>query len=84
MTDPSFAGETIETARRRLAERFRSSAIDSAELDARLLTGEVLGLDLTGLITAANRTLAADESDRLEFIRAAPPRRRAGRAHCGP
>ena len=67
MTD-SFAGQTIETARRGLAERFRNSAIDSAELDARLLTGEVLGLDLTGLITAAKRTLTADESDRLESL----------------
>ena len=67
MTD-SFAGQTIETARRGLAERFRNSAIDSAELDARLLIGEVLGLDLTGLITAAKRTLTADESNRLESL----------------
>jgi release factor glutamine methyltransferase len=57
---------TVETARRQLAERFRNGAIDSAELDARLLIGEILGLDLTGLVTSANRTLTTSESDRLE------------------
>jgi release factor glutamine methyltransferase len=57
---------TVEAARRKLAERFRGGAIDSAELDARLLTGEVLALDLTGLITAANRLLTAGESELLE------------------
>ena len=62
----SSSAPTVETARRQLAERFRNGAIDSAELDARLLTGEVLGLDLTGLITAANRVLTPNESDRLE------------------
>jgi release factor glutamine methyltransferase len=59
------AGQTIETARRALTARFKAEAIDSAELDARLLTGAVLGLDLTGLITAANRRLTSDESMRL-------------------
>jgi len=65
MTDP-FAGQTIETARRVLTARFKANAIDSAELDARLLAGAVLGLDLTGMITAANRRLTADESVRLD------------------
>jgi release factor glutamine methyltransferase len=65
MTD-SFIGQTVETARRALTARFKSSAIDSAELDARLLAGAVLGLDLTGMITAANRPLTAHESARLE------------------
>jgi release factor glutamine methyltransferase len=62
----TFPGLSVEAARRKLAERFRNSAIDSAELDARLLTGEILGLDLTGMIAAANRVLTATESDRLE------------------
>ena len=57
---------SVENVRRKLAERFRNGAIDSAELDARLLTGDVLGLDLTGMIAAANRVLTASESDRLE------------------
>jgi release factor glutamine methyltransferase len=58
----------VEAARRQLAERFRNGAVDSAELDARLLAGEVLGLDLTGLVTSANRTLTASESNRLESL----------------
>ncbi len=58
--------QTVETARRALALQFKSAEIDSAELDARLLTGHVLGLDLTGMITAAQRRLTQDESARLE------------------
>jgi release factor glutamine methyltransferase len=66
----SLVGHTIEAARRALAVRFKSGAIDSSEIDARLLVGAVLGLDLTGLITAAQRQLTADESTRLEdFVR---------------
>jgi release factor glutamine methyltransferase len=68
MTD--FAGQTIEAARRALAAKFKTAAIESAELDARILTGHALGLDLTGLISAAQRQLAPDESARLaEFAR---------------
>jgi release factor glutamine methyltransferase len=62
----SFAGQTIETARRMLTARFRSAAIESAELDARILVGSVLGLDLTGVIAAAARILTSDEANRLE------------------
>jgi len=62
----SFAGQTVDSARRALTARFKSSAVDSAEIDSRLLVGAVLGLDLTGLITAAHRQLTADESTRLE------------------
>jgi release factor glutamine methyltransferase len=65
MTD-SFAAQTVETARRSLTARFKSNAIETAELDARILAGAVLRLDLTGMITAANRRLTADESARLE------------------
>jgi len=69
MTDP-FAGQTVEAARRALTARFRSGGIDSAELDARMLVGAVLGLDLTGMITAADRLLDCGESLRLEdFMR---------------
>jgi len=55
---------TVEAARRALAARFKT--IESAELDARLLLGHALGLDLTGLISAAQRRLTQDESARLE------------------
>ncbi|MFH0300451.1 peptide chain release factor N(5)-glutamine methyltransferase [Bradyrhizobium sp. 31Argb] len=61
-----FAGQSVETARRALAARFKSAAIDSAELDARMLLGAVLRLDLTGMITAANRTLTENEAAKLE------------------
>jgi release factor glutamine methyltransferase len=63
-------GQTVDTARRALAARLKSAGIDSAELDARLLVGAALGLDLTGLIAAANRTFAPDESKRLEAFTA--------------
>ena len=63
MTD--FAGQTIESARRALAARLKSAAIESAELDARILTGHALGLDLTGLVSAAQRQFTPDESARL-------------------
>jgi len=61
-----LAGQTVDAARRALTARFKSGSIDSAELDARMLVGAVLGLDLTGLISAAGRRLTADESIRLE------------------
>ena len=61
-----FGGQTVEAARRTLAARFKSASIDSAELDARLLAGAALGLDLTGMITAADRPLTPDEAIRLE------------------
>jgi release factor glutamine methyltransferase len=62
----SFAGQTAQTARRTLTARFKSNAIESSEIDARLLVGAVLGLDLTGLITAAHRRFSTDEATRLE------------------
>jgi release factor glutamine methyltransferase len=60
------AGQTVETARRRLAARFKSGAIDSPELDARILVGAALGLDLTGMIAAATRPVTAAEAARIE------------------
>jgi release factor glutamine methyltransferase len=62
----SFAGQTVDTARRTLTARLKAAAIDSAELDARILVGAALGLDLTGLIAAAARPVTPDESMRLE------------------
>jgi release factor glutamine methyltransferase len=58
----SLAGQTVEAARRALTARFKSARIDSAELDARMLVGAVLGLDLTGMITAAERILTSGEA----------------------
>ena len=62
----SLVGQSIDTARRALTARFKSTDIDSAELDARTLVGAVLGLDLTELIASAARDLTPTEADRLE------------------
>jgi release factor glutamine methyltransferase len=70
----SFDGQTVDAARRALTARFKSAEIESAELDARLLAGAALGLDLTGIIAAANRKVTAEESKRLDGL----ARRRLG------
>ncbi len=64
--DISLAGQTIETARRALAAHLKALAIETPELDARLLLGEVTRLDLTGLITSVERRLTAFEAARLK------------------
>ncbi|PIT05716.1 SAM-dependent methyltransferase [Bradyrhizobium nitroreducens] len=61
----SFTGQSIESARRALAAQLRSGLLDDAELDARILLGAVLGLDLTGLVTQATRPLTDAEASRL-------------------
>lgn len=60
-----FTGQSIESARRALAVQLRSAQLDEAELDARILLGAILGLDLTGLIAQAARTLTEAEAARL-------------------
>ncbi|QUS42579.1 peptide chain release factor N(5)-glutamine methyltransferase [Tardiphaga alba] len=60
-----FTGQTVEAARRSLTNLLRASLIDSPELDARLLVGAALNFDLTGLISAAKRTLSPDEAAQL-------------------
>jgi release factor glutamine methyltransferase len=62
----TFAGQTVEAARRKLTARFKSGAVDSAELDARILVGAALNLNLTGLIAAAARPVTLDQAARLE------------------
>lgn len=64
MSNP-FAGQSIESARRALAAQLKSARLDEAELDARILVGAALGLDLTGLVTQAARPLTAAEALRL-------------------
>jgi release factor glutamine methyltransferase len=61
-----FINQTIDDVRRALTLRFRQHGIDSAELDARLLIGSALNLDLTGLIAASHRILTADEAAHIE------------------
>lgn len=60
-----FTGQSIESARRALAAQLRSAQSDEAELDARILLGAALGLDLTGLITQGARLLSEAEANRL-------------------
>ena len=62
----SLTGQSVESARRALTQRFQSGLVDSAELDARLLVGAALGLDLTGIVAAARRPLTSDEAIRIE------------------
>ena len=61
-----FADKTVVEARRALTSDLKSSGITSAELDARLLVGDALGLDFAGMITAASRRLNPEEARRLE------------------
>lgn len=66
MNEENFAGQSAEQARRVLTARLKASGIESPELDARLLVGAALDLDLTGLMTASDRTLTADESRAID------------------
>ena len=59
-------GQTIDNLRRALAARFQNAGIDSAELDARLLVGAALKLDLTGLITSAARFVTESEAAQID------------------
>ncbi|MBV9529760.1 MAG: peptide chain release factor N(5)-glutamine methyltransferase, partial [Bradyrhizobium sp.] len=63
--DASFACQTVESARRALTSRLAALAIDSAELDARLLLGAAVKLDLTGLIASGARRLTQQEAELL-------------------
>ena len=62
---------------------FRASGIDTPELDARLLIGHALGArSRRGLRQRIGGRSARDEDKRDRGAGAAPPRPRAGRAHC--
>ncbi|MGJ4949455.1 peptide chain release factor N(5)-glutamine methyltransferase [Bradyrhizobium sp. HKCCYLS20291] len=63
-----IAGATIDAARRALAARFEAGGLDSPELDARLLVGHALQLDLTGLVMHGQRQLSRDDVQRLAAL----------------
>jgi len=69
------AGMTIGAARRTLAARLRAAAIDTPDLDARILVGEACALDLTGLARQTERALSVAEAENLSAYAA---RRLAG------
>lgn len=64
----SAPAATVDEARRMLAAMFREANVDSPELDARILTGLALGLDMTQLITAGPRRLDAAELEALNSL----------------
>ncbi|MCP1974633.1 release factor glutamine methyltransferase [Bradyrhizobium elkanii] len=68
MSEPAGHGQTVERIRRSLAARLKAAGRDGAELDARLLVGAALGLDLTGMVTDAKRALTRHEADHLERL----------------
>lgn len=59
---------SVSSARRMVAESLRRHGIESPELDARLLIGHVLGLDLTGLVVQAERALTRTEVDAITAL----------------
>ncbi len=62
------AGASVDAARRLIAARLRDAGIETPELDARILAGAVLDLDLTGLVSAASRELSRLEAVRLNEL----------------
>jgi release factor glutamine methyltransferase len=53
--------ETIASARRTLARAFTAAALDSPELDARILVGHALGLDAAGIVSQGARQVTSSE-----------------------
>lgn len=66
MATNSDSGHSIESARRALSARLQAAGFEEPALDARLLVGAALGLDLTGLVTQAARHLTPEEAVRLD------------------
>ena len=62
------AGTTIDNTRRAVTARLKAAGIDTPDLDARLLIGHVLGLDLTAMIVQASRLLTPDDAAQLEKV----------------
>ncbi|MCK1392119.1 peptide chain release factor N(5)-glutamine methyltransferase [Bradyrhizobium sp. 1] len=62
----SDSGHSIESARRALTVRLQAAGIEEPSLDARLLVGAALELDLTAMMTQVARQLTPEETTRLE------------------
>lgn len=63
MTPSPLRGLDVAAARRTMAAALRERGVETPELDARLLLGDVLALDLTGLASAADRVLSEREAE---------------------
>jgi len=61
----SYTGLTVAAARREVIRQLKDAAIETPELDTRLLIGAVLALDLTGLATAQARVVTDTEAGQL-------------------
>ena len=62
---PTIEADTVlsvAAARRRLARQFSNAALDTPELDARILVGHALGLDHAGLAAQSDRRLTGQEA----------------------
>jgi release factor glutamine methyltransferase len=57
----STTAETIASARQMLAHAFAAAALDSPELDARILIGHALGLDAAGIVSQGARQVTSSE-----------------------
>jgi release factor glutamine methyltransferase len=66
----TFAGGSIDAARRRLAREFRQDGLDAPELDARIIVGHALRLDHTALAIQSSRVLAAEEAEAIAALSA--------------
>src|SRR5262245_23573751 len=55
------AGATIASARIALAHAFAAAALESPELDARIVVGHALGLEAAGIVSQASRQLSRAE-----------------------
>jgi release factor glutamine methyltransferase len=53
--------ETIASARQTLTRAFTAAALDSPELDARILVGHALGLDAAGIVSQGARQVTSSE-----------------------
>ena len=53
--------ETIAAARQTLTRAFAAAALDSPELDARILVGHALGLDAAGIVSQGARQVTSSE-----------------------
>lgn len=63
-------GISIGAARRMVTQAFRNGALDSPELDARVLMGHALGLDHTALASNSERKLAGAEAAAIAALAA--------------
>ncbi|TAK47443.1 MAG: peptide chain release factor N(5)-glutamine methyltransferase [Xanthobacteraceae bacterium] len=68
LADAALSGLDIAAARRRLAAALRDGGLASPELDARILIGTALGLDLTGLAVHAARILTPSQAQAIAHL----------------